>query len=57
MLEKEHWNNPAGLDKKLGNVLQGNKIIQFGNIFSTEWKSLVFLLGKTLHRNTQLHKL
>lgn len=57
MLEKEHWNKMARLDTKLVNVLQGNKIINFGIMFSTEKISFVFLLGKTPHTSIQLYRL
>lgn len=57
MLEKEHWNKMTRLDTKLVNVLQGNEIINFGIMFSTEKISFVFLLGKTPRMSIQLYRL
>lgn len=56
MLEKEHWNEMARLDTKLVNVLQDNKIINFGIIFSTEQISFIFLLGNIPRMSVQLHR-
>lgn len=57
MLEKEHWKKIARLETNPASVSQGNTIINFGILFSTEQKSFVFVLGKTSHINMPLHRL
>lgn len=50
---KNGW---MGLDSEPVNILQSNKAITFGVIFSTWQKSLASLSGKNLQINMQLHR-